>query len=265
MNSAPLTVVIPTFNSATTIQRALDSIFVQTVPVTRVIVVDNASTDGTARTVHRLMTEWMGKLDVVQKNHNSGPGDARNVGWDLATTEYVAFLDSDDSWHPRKVEHQLEVAKQHSRDCFFGHTTKRASITTHSDTSPTGTGQCRYFSLRHFLIRNRVSTPTVMLRTDLQFRFPIEQWYAEDFGLWTQLLASGYRAVVQDLALTYLHKHEWGEAGLSARLQDMHKGELLMLRRLRQAGSISAPEHTIFRNWMAMKYLMRVGRRRLRV
>jgi glycosyltransferase involved in cell wall biosynthesis len=264
-----VTVVIPTFNSAATVKRALDSVNAQTVLPEQVIVVDNASTDATIEVVEKLAVDDCREVELVRQHRNGGPGAARNVGWNLATTEFVAFLDSDDSWHPTKLERQLDVARRHPDDCFFGHTTMSFTASDSPITATTvpliGSGRIHYFSLRQFLIRNRVSTPTVMLRTDLPFRFPTEHWCAEDYGLWTEILAAGHRAVVQDLALTTLHKAAWGEAGLSARLEEMHAGELLVLDALRRDGAIGAAEYAGFRGWMTIKYRRRLLRGRSRV
>ena len=268
MSTSAVTVVIPTFNSARTIKRALDSVSAQTVLPSHVIVVDNASTDSTVDIVENLSVNSRFKVELVRQPRNTGPGAARNAGWDLVRTQFVAFLDSDDSWHPTKLERQLDIAKRHPDDCFFGH--KTASSTS-SDTAgasgaapPIGSGRIHYFSLRHFLVRNRVSTPTVMLRSDLPFRFPTQHWYAEDYGLWTAILTASHRAVVHDFALTTLHKAAWGEAGLSAKLDDMHAGELLVLDGLRRNHAITTIEHTVFRNWMTFKYQrrLRIGRDR---
>jgi len=259
-----VTVVIPTFNSAVTIKRALHSVFAQTVLPSRVIVVDNASTDATVEIVKNMSVDSSFEVELVRQPCNGGPGVARNAGWNLVRTKFVAFLDSDDSWHSTKLERQLDIARQHPDDCFFGHRTRSSvasdAVEMSRAASLLGSGRVKYFSLRHFLVRNRVSTPTVMLRSDLPFRFPTEHWYAEDYALWTAILAAGHRAVVHNLALTTLHKAAWGEAGLSAKLDDMHAGELLVLDALHQDRAIGSIEHAAFRNWMKLKY-----RRRLRI
>ena len=269
MSRSSVTVVIPTFNSAATIKRALDSVLTQTVLPSQIIVVDNASSDSTVQIVEKMAADSHCEVELVRQQRNTGPGAARNAGWDLVRTQFVAFLDSDDSWHPTKLERQLDIARQHPDDCFFGHTTTTSLTSDTTDAlaaAPlTGSRRINYFSLRHFLIRNRVSTPTVMLRSDLPFRFPTEHWYAEDYGLWTAILAASYRAVVQDLALTTLHKAAWGEAGLSAKLDDMHAGELLVLDGLRRDLAIGAIEHAVFRSWMTLKFSRRLRQGRARV
>jgi glycosyltransferase involved in cell wall biosynthesis len=269
VNLSSVTVVIPTFNSATTIKRALNSVLAQTVLPRRLVVVDNASTDSTAQIVEKMAADSLCDVELVRQPRNTGPGAARNAGWDLVRTQFVAFLDSDDSWHPTKLERQLDIAMQHPDEFFFGHTTTSSKTSDTTETFGTtpliGSGRINYFSLRHFLVRNRVSTPTVMLRSDLPFRFPIEHWFAEDYALWTAILAAGYRAVVHDLTLTTLHKAAWGEAGLSAKLDDMHAGELLVLDGLRRDRAIGEVEHAVFRTWMTLKYRRRLRTGRARV
>ena len=269
MSLPALTVVIPTFNSAATIERALESVLAQTALPNQVIVVDNGSTDSTAQIVEKVAADSLCEIELVRQPRNTGPGAARNVGWELVRTQFVAFLDSDDSWHPKKLELQLDVAGQHPDDCFFGHTTTSSTTSDTTDTFGTapliGSGRINYFSLRHFLVRNRVSTPTVMLRSDLPFRFPTQHWYAEDYGLWTAILAAGHRAVVHDFALTTLHKAAWGEAGLSVKLDDMHAGELLVLDGLRRNRAFGRIEHAVFRTWMTLKYWRRLRNGRARV
>ncbi len=269
MSTSAVTVVIPTFNSAATIKRALDSVLAQTVLPSHVVVVDNASTDSTMEIVENMSVNSPFKVELVRQPRNIGPGSARNAGWNLVQTQFVAFLDSDDSWHPKKLELQLDIARQHPDECFFGHTTTSSTTSDLTDTFGTtpliGSGRINYYSLRHFLIRNRVSTPTVMLRNELPFRFPTEPWYAEDYSLWTAILAAGHRAVVHDFALTTLHKAAWGEAGLSAKLEDMHAGELLVLDGLRRSHAITTIEHMMFRKWMTLKFRRRLRPGRARV
>lgn len=269
MNLSSVTVVIPTFNSAATIKRALDSVLAQTVLPSRLVVVDNASTDSTAQIVEKMAADSRCQMELVRQSRNTGPGAARNAGWDLVRTQLVAFLDSDDSWHPTKLERQLDIVRQHPDECLFGHTTTSSTTSDLTDTFGTtpliGSGRINYYSLRHFLIRNRVSTPTVMLRSELPFRFPTEHWYAEDYALWTAILAAGYRAVVHDLALTTLHKAPWGEAGLSAKLDDMHAGELIVLDGLRRSHAITTIEHVMFSKWMTLKFRRRLRLGRARV
>lgn len=102
---APVTVVVPVYRDLDTVVEALESVRRQTVPPERVIVVDDGSDDGTAD----LVAERFPDLELVRQQ-NSGPSAARNVGWRLATTEWVAFLDADDVFEPERLAAQLALA-----------------------------------------------------------------------------------------------------------------------------------------------------------
>jgi glycosyltransferase involved in cell wall biosynthesis len=261
--SVDLSVVIPCYNSAATIERALDSIAQQTLLPNDVIVVDNASSDRTCEIIEQFAHKHpQVKTSLTRLNKNVGPSAARNIGWDQSQTSLIAFLDADDSWHPTKLELQCAVVDNHPDYHLFGHTYQVISPKQQPPLVACGTSQVRYFTLRHFLIRNRVSTPTVIVRRNIAFRFPSEMWFAEDLALWTQILSSGTQAVILDRALTYLHKAAYGVAGLSSRLREMHSGELAVIDQLRNRGAISRTEHTLAKIWMKSKYSRRVIRGR---
>lgn len=95
-----VTVVIPTFNRTTLITRALESLRNQHHLPARIIIVDDASSDGTPDVVRRWATETGFPVTVEVLAQNGGPAKARNRGIELANTEYVAFLDSDDEHLP---------------------------------------------------------------------------------------------------------------------------------------------------------------------
>ena len=105
---APVTVVIPTFNRAPDLPRALRSLAVQSTAGLQVVVVDNSSTDGTEQVVASLAPEWHGRLYYLRKEP-LGPASARNAGLALVRTPYVLFLDSDVElpirWVERAVAH----------------------------------------------------------------------------------------------------------------------------------------------------------------
>ena len=91
---------MPAFNSARFISRAIESVRAQSVEVVEILVVDDASTDDTAEVARALGAR------VIPMLHNGGPGASRNAGIEAATTEWIATLDADDTWHPRKLELQ---------------------------------------------------------------------------------------------------------------------------------------------------------------
>jgi glycosyltransferase involved in cell wall biosynthesis len=105
-NDPRVSVVIPTYQRADLVGRAIDSALAQTVDDIEVLVVDDGSTDGTRATVDRIGDP---RVRYFAHETNRGVSAARNTGVEAARGEYVAFLDSDDEWLPRKLDRQLSA------------------------------------------------------------------------------------------------------------------------------------------------------------
>ncbi len=109
MEKKPLvSVIIPTYNRKNTLKRCIDSVLAQTYRNFEIILVDDCSTDGTMEYVE---AEYGDVSDInivyVRNDSNLGAGASRNVGVSYAAGEYLAFHDSDDTWHPDKLEKQM--------------------------------------------------------------------------------------------------------------------------------------------------------------
>jgi GT2 family glycosyltransferase len=102
-----VSVVIPTFNRASLVVRAIESVRVQEIRDLEIIVVDDGSTDGTAAELDRLAAVDPRIVPVHQPN--AGVVAARNRGLARATGTYIALLDSDDEWYPWKLAAQLAI------------------------------------------------------------------------------------------------------------------------------------------------------------
>ena len=122
MNSSPnpltqqVSVVLPTHNRLHLLRRALYSVQAQTLPPLETIVVDDGSTDGSHES---LATEFPTVQWISQSNH--GVSHARNQGIKQAKGEWIALLDSDDTWHPSKLEEQNQFLQQ-NLGLLFCHT-----------------------------------------------------------------------------------------------------------------------------------------------
>ena len=109
-----VSVILPTYNSGKTIARALSSVFAQTLQPLEIIVVDDASTDDTTSIVEELSRgQKTGLVKLIKLDRNRGCYYARNTGWEAASGQFLALLDSDDSWHPRKLEIQVHYMRAH--------------------------------------------------------------------------------------------------------------------------------------------------------
>jgi glycosyltransferase involved in cell wall biosynthesis len=113
-----VSVVIGTYNREKYIRETLDSVFAQTYPNIEVIVVDDASTDGTVNIVR----EYGERVQLVVRDTNSGMCPVtRNQGARMARGGYVAFLDSDDTWYPKKIAKQVALLESRE-DVVLCHT-----------------------------------------------------------------------------------------------------------------------------------------------
>lgn len=119
MTQAKVAVIIPTFNRAPLLPAALDSVIAQTAPCgIEVVVVDDGSTDNTNQTIQPYLTRYgdpAGKIVIHYTRLNKqGVVTARNTGIAQTQAPYVAFLDSDDYWAPKKIEQQLQAFEQNT-------------------------------------------------------------------------------------------------------------------------------------------------------
>lgn len=110
-----ISVIIPTYNRARFIERAVQSVLNQTYQDFELIVVDDASTDDTEERVGHLLRNGM-RFKYVRHDINRGASAARNNGIKTSTGEYIAFLDSDDEWLPEKLEKQMQVFEESQDD-----------------------------------------------------------------------------------------------------------------------------------------------------
>jgi glycosyltransferase involved in cell wall biosynthesis len=101
-----VSVIMPVFNAAVTLRRSIDSILTQSHATLELILVDDGSTDGS----RGLIEDYAyadSRVRAFLQPANAGVAAARNVGLDNASGSHIAFCDSDDWWHPRKLEWQL--------------------------------------------------------------------------------------------------------------------------------------------------------------
>ena len=106
---ASVSVIIPTFNRAHTVARAIGSVLFQTISDYEIIVVDDGSTDGTSS----VLKLFGSNITVITHSHQMGVSSARNTGVTSTASPLIAFLDSDDYWFPEKLSAQLSFFLEH--------------------------------------------------------------------------------------------------------------------------------------------------------
>ena len=240
---APVSVVIPCFRCAATIDDAIASIVAQTLRPAEVLLVEDGSGDGTLANLHRIAAAYeAGWIKVIALSANGGPSRARNAGWQQAKQPYIAFLDADDSWGPRKLELQMAALEADPAIALIAH---RMVVRPRGTAIPALRPPVRVQAVGRpkLLLRNPFPTASVVLRRDLPFRFDEDFWRSEDYLLWSQIVFSGYRCAKIDQVLAIWNERGHGAIGLSDDVDAVHRARRDLRRKLMRQGLLSRPEH----------------------
>lgn len=106
-----VSVVIPTYNRAELLKKAVESLLSQSHQNIEIVIVDDCSTDHTSEVIGEMKDH---RIQYIKHPANKGGAAARNTGIAHAAGDYIGFLDSDDQWLPKKLEKQLEVFRKNS-------------------------------------------------------------------------------------------------------------------------------------------------------
>ena len=181
-----VSVVIPTFNRQETLLRAIKSVLKQTFPVHEILVCDDGSFDNSKSLVLDLNNPLIKWLDCGK---NGMPSIPRNKGIQVASGEWIAFLDSDDEWLPNKVELQLNTLKE----------TKSLAVSCNAFRIVNGVNKGPYLNYRKHAISfidllkvNNNICSSVMINKNVLTKislFPEEIEYKaiEDYALWLRI------------------------------------------------------------------------------
>lgn len=140
-----ISVIIPAWNRQNVIGDALRSVLAQTYLPHEVIIVDDGSVDQTRQEIQILLGELQPSIPVYYVfQENGGPASARNNGMAQATGEWIAFLDSDDKWHPEKLAVQVRAIEETGASFIFTKFEDRPSYRMGVN-FPAPTGKARSF------------------------------------------------------------------------------------------------------------------------
>jgi len=253
--SLPVTVVIPCFNSSRTIHRTLYSVIQQTNIPSEIIVVDDFSRDETLRIIRQFVFPPSIRVVVIECSQNCGPGNARNLAWDGSTQPWLAFLDSDDVWHPQKLEIQYGWLTNNPAVELCGHLSSQLgpplSINSLNEIAS------EKVSLNRLLLSNMLPTRSVMVKTNLPYRFGGID-VCEDYLLWLELCSLGVEVWRINACLSYSIRRDFSAGGYSGNLWVHEVRELRTLRTLSQRRLIGFPVLQLACCWSVMKFLRRV-------
>jgi glycosyltransferase involved in cell wall biosynthesis len=247
VTTAPVSVVVPCWRCTATIDDAIASVVAQTLRPAEVLLVEDGSGDGTLAQLHRIAAAHApGWIKVIAMPANGGPSRARNAGWDQATQPWIAFLDSDDTWGPRKLELQMAALDADADIDLIAHRMiTRPRGTPVPDLQPPL--RTELVGRRRVLVRNPFPTASVVLRRALPFRFDPQFSHSEDYLLWSQIAFSGHRCAKVNQVLAIWNARAPGAVGLSDDFVAIHRARRLLRRKLLQEGLITRPEYLFAR------------------
>ena len=194
----------------------MESLSNQTNLVSEIICIDDFSSDETVETIRRFSDAHLDlNIKVLQNSINFGPSASRNFGWDIASSDYIAFLDSDNAWHPQKIEFQYNWMLQHPNVSLSGHappfaktdpdssdllnlTTSKLNLQTEIDSEK--------LSRLDLLKMNPFETSSVMLKRIIPHRFDVNKRYCEDYLLWMQIIFDNYEIYRLSTLLTFVYQ-----------------------------------------------------------
>ncbi|HQX48882.1 MAG TPA: glycosyltransferase [Planctomycetaceae bacterium] len=221
-----VSVIIPVYNGAAEVCRAIDSALAQKDCDVEVIVLNDGSWDET----ESVLAEYGDRIRAVNQM-NCGLSKTRNNGIALATGEWVAFLDHDDYWQPGKLSLQLEAARRTGFDVVytnagnFGDVARVAELRSEPDAMAEGD------LLEPLLLDNFIVVSSVMVRRSVIQDiggFDTSLPSVEDWDLWLKLSSRGVRfAAVREPVTMY----QWRKGSMSKNYELMRTTRQSIIQR----------------------------------
>lgn len=186
-----VSVVMPAYNAESYIETAVRSVMEQTVRNWELIILDDGSRDGTCAIARRLAAED-GRIRFLRNPENMGVAKTRNRGIALCAGQYVALLDSDDVWHPDKLEKQLARMTQTGAQLCY---TSYAIVGADGKKVKADYLVPQHATFDQLLKQNVIGCSTVMMTARIAKSHQFNTgFYHEDYVLWLQLLRAGCKA-----------------------------------------------------------------------
>ena len=193
-----VSIIMPAYNTERTIMDSIQSVQAQTYADWELIIVDDASADGTARIIKEAAKIEPRIVAIINKK-NSGVSATRNEGIKQAKGEWLAFLDSDDLWLPQKLELQLQfitnIESKNAGKLGGKNINNNVAISYTASSYINANGQPYSYSLsaeeefsyQSLLRRNLLSCSSVMVKRSAMLAFP-QGFIHEDYAVWLNIV-----------------------------------------------------------------------------
>ncbi len=191
-NAKPVvSVVMPMHNSAKYLREAIESVRAQTYRRWELLIIDDASTDGSAD-IAREYAEKDDRIHVLKNENPIGmPSAPRNIGIQEARGRFIAFLDSDDMWYAHKLEQQLPLFRDPFVAIAYSNYEKTDENSKRRDRIVSAPRQADYKTL---LRGNVIGNLTGIYDTRKTGKVIIKDTHHEDYAMWLQILHMGFIA-----------------------------------------------------------------------
>jgi len=242
------------YNAKSTIENTIDSVIHQTYKESiEIIIVNDGSDDGCEKIVEDLIlnNQTNRTIELINKS-NGGVSSARNIGIKKAKGEYIAFLDSDDMWHPQKLEMMRVLIEEYNVE-FLGH----GYTLNNNFTQMFSLDKPKQILFIKLLLKNFAVTPSIVVKRALCELFDETMTHTEDHELWLRI-ALKTKIYFLNLPLAILGRDELSIGGLSSDKWAMRKGELKMYKNIVLHKKSLIPIYPLLICFSLMKHLRHI-------
>jgi len=217
-----ISVVIPAYNRASTLARAIDSVLAQSYKASEIIVIDDGSSDSTSEVAK------MYEDVLLLRQNNMGVSTARNNGVMMASHEWVAFLDSDDTWHPKKLAFQVAHHKKNP-DSFVSYTDEVWIRNDKEFPLPKKFHKPEKVTFENSMDYCNIAPSSVMIHKEYFDKvggFDESLEVCEDYDLWLRILKEGHIDLIRH---KLVNKYGGGDDQLSMKYKFLDRWHLRSL------------------------------------
>jgi glycosyltransferase involved in cell wall biosynthesis len=254
-----VSVVIPLYNAKETILRTMNSVLQQTyIDPIEIIVVNDGSIDGCETLINKIIAQnETNRIIKLFNKKNGGAASARNVGISESSSEWIAFLDADDTWDNNKLVRQFEIINKNPDILFLGANT---NIHTYKFKHKT---KDKVFSLntRDILWQWFPQTSTVLIKKSLIDKVGVyeERRYGEDGDFHLRCSQFTPLYILNEELVNYSNgKAGFGSSGMTAKMDEMYNGEISALQGVLFRKQISIPQYCLFHIRLTSKFFRRI-------